>query len=291
MDAFEFIIQKQIQWANNAGLGSRLVGSKTEKGRRTYTPGIEENLFEPLLDSVRRQFESGDGSETKTRADGCLPKMQALHSSSALCANVFQYWLKTGRLDEIAYACGLCYESDKDAQNMSFEAKIPIDSRFKTSPNLDVLIENKDGSKIKAHAIESKFSEPYSARVHSGMDIKYFDDKDMWRDIPNIAYVAEEICPEDRIFKNLHAAQLIKHTLALKKKYGKSNFRLLYLWYDSIGEQSHNHEKEIDIFAGYAEADGIKFHALTYQELILSLAQKYRDSDKEYIQYITSRYL
>jgi len=51
------------------------------------------------------------------------------------------------------------------------------------------------------------------------------------------------------------------------------------------------HREEIDTFLQVTQADKIKFHALSYQELISTLNRRYRPEHEEYISYITERYL
>ena len=77
----------------------------------------------------------------------------------------------------------------------------------------------------------------------------------------------------------------------MKRQFGRGGFRLLYLWYDVLGEQGKRHHDEVAEFAKVAEKDGIKFHSLTYQELIVKLASQFRLSHQEYIRYLTERYL
>jgi hypothetical protein len=43
MNAYNYIVEKQIQWALNHGI--ELIGSKYERGRRTYTRELNQNLF------------------------------------------------------------------------------------------------------------------------------------------------------------------------------------------------------------------------------------------------------
>lgn len=108
------------------------------------------------------------------------------------------------------------------------------------------------------------------------------------------AFVSDQrdyLSPDDGKFKYLHSAQLIKHILGLKKKCGKRGFRLLYLWYDVLGYDGSKHRDEIGKFAQIAKSDGIKFHALSYQELIVRLTNEYRQDHPKYIGYITDRYL
>ena len=113
----------------------------------------------------------------------------------------------------------------------------------------------------------------------------------IWDDIPQLHAFAKDICPDDNKFHFLHSAQLIKHILGLKRKYGHNGFRLLYLWYDVLGEEGKRHQDEIAEFTEVTKKDGIKFHALSYQELIVSLANKQRENHPDYIRYLTERYL
>jgi len=296
MNAHEYILSKQIQWAHNNDI--KLVGSEKARGRPAYTQNLNENLFEPLNPDVEKQIGEGDGGETKPKK-GVLPKMRAVHSSSALGVNIFQYWMNINQIPKIAAACGLCSKNNNTPQKMTFEEKFQISKKFIFSPNIDVTIENSEESKYKLFAIECKFSEAYTSRGHSGIDPKYLDIKDIWKGIPRLHKLAKKISPDDNRFKYLHEAQLIKHILGLKKYIldlekkdkVKKSFRLLYLWYDCIGHEGSKHRKEIESFTKTAKSDKIKFHAMSYQELIIKLSKEYRDTHKEYFKYITSRYL
>ena len=88
MKGYEYILAKQTAWADNCGI--LLVGSKGKRGRPAYTPKLHQNLFQALLPEVRESFAAGDGGELGS--PGLPGKMQAVHSSSALGVNVFQYW-------------------------------------------------------------------------------------------------------------------------------------------------------------------------------------------------------
>jgi hypothetical protein len=105
MNAYNYIVEKQIQWALNHGI--ELDGSKGEKGRRTYTRELNQNLFRSLSPLATEQFEKGDGNEINGE-DGNPSKMQAVHSSSALGVNIFQYWQDKKQASVIAAACGFC---------------------------------------------------------------------------------------------------------------------------------------------------------------------------------------
>jgi len=287
--AHEYILSKQIMWALNQGIA--LIGSKGQRGRQTYAPTLKQNLFEPLESEVRKSFERGDGNEINGNPDSPA-KMQAVHSSSAMGVNIFQYWQKIGQATEIAAACGFCRKGDNISQKIVFEDKYPIDGkRFRFAPNIDVVIHNSDSAKVKRFAIECKFTEAYSSHGHSGLKEEYLKHDSIWDDIPRLHSLAKSICPDDNKFIHLHPAQLIKHILGLKSHFGKEGFRLLYFWYDVLGEEGATHQKEISAFAEKARADGIKFHAMSVQELIITLSNEYRLDHPQYIQYISERYL
>ena len=289
MQAREYILAKQVQWAMNRGF--KLIGSKGERGRPIYTDKLDDNLFQPLDNEVRLSFSRGDGNEIKSSLDGPA-KMQALHSSSALSVNVFQYWKQIEQVPAIAAACGFCRRDNKSPERIVFEDKYVIDnSLLGNPPNIDVVIYNAESAAVKRHAIECKFTEAYSSRSHGGLKPEYLNLADIWRDIPNIHTLAKSISPEDNSFHHLHPTQLIKHILGLKSALGKTGFRLLYLWYDAFGNAGARHREEIDVFSKIAVSDNIKFHALSYQELIINLSHEFRTNHPECIKYLCERYL
>jgi len=173
---------------------------------------------------------------------------------------------------------------------IKFEQKFKIDDRFQYSPNLDVVFFPSQPRKFKAFAIECKFTEAYSSRKHGGLDQKYFTNESAWDNLTSIKRLAKKISPVDSQFSFLHAAQLIKHILGLNCQFGHSRFRLLYLWYDALGGSGFRHRQEVEEFSNIARSDGVLFHATTYQELIVCLAQ-YREQHKKYVSYLTDRYL
>jgi restriction endonuclease-like protein len=286
MKAYEYIISKQTQWALNRSIP--LIGSRSSEGRPAYVTKLEDNLFEPLDPTTRESFERGDGNEI----GGNPSKMQALHSSAALSVNVFQYW-QSKQVSVIASACGLCRKGSIVSEEIVFEDKYLIDDdldKFPKAPNIDVVFHNSDSTSFKRFAVECKFSEAYSSRIHSGLKPAYLDLVQLWSDIPNLYNFAKSICPNEN-FIYLHSAQLIKHILGLKRRFGKSGFRLLYLWYDVLGKDGAIHRDEIEKFSRIAKADSIYFHAMSYQELILIMSKEHRQAHPNYIKYLSERYL
>jgi hypothetical protein len=285
MNGEGYIYVKQTSWASEHGI--ELIGSKGVRGRPAYTTELNDNLFEPLEEEVRHEFEKGDGGELK----GNPSRMQAVHSSSALAVNVFQYWKRIAAAPEIAAASGFCNASNKSAIGIRFEQKFQINPMFDRSPNIDVTIQTTEGSPYEVYAIECKFGEPYSSRGHGGLDPKYLDLQEVWKDVPNIRKLARRISPSDPIFKYLHAAQLVKHILGLKVNHGKRRFRLLYLWYDCLGQDGAAHRIEAEQFTEVAKSDGVNFHQLSYQDLMARLIQYESTNHRPYVQYIINRYL
>ena len=288
MKAYEYILSKQIQWALNQGIN--LIGSRGRHGRPAYTTDLNQNLFEPIDPVIKKSIEIGDGGEINGSPNRPA-KMQAVHSSSALGVNIFQYWQTIDQIHKIAAACGFCRRGNRISEKIVFEDKYPINSSFRYPPNIDVVIHNSNSARYKRFAIECKFSEAYSNQGDHGLKRKYLDLEDVWGDIPNLHELAEELCPNDSIFRYLHPAQLIKHILGLKKAFGKKGFRLLYLWYNVLGEEGAIHQQEVDKFIRVARSDDIKFHAMSYQDLISRIAIEHRAEHGKYIQYITERYL
>ena len=287
MNGYEYILSKQTAWATNSSIS--LVGSKGKRGRPAYTCELDQNLFQPLLPDVRESFASGDGGELgSTEFPG---KMQAVHSSSALGVNVFQYWKSIEAVDVIVAQCGLCRAGSRVSCDIHFEEKYPIDDTFGYHPNIDVVIHNAPSAKVKRFAVECKFSEAYGAHKHGGLKAKYLGLDGLWADIPNLLSFSKRISPDDNEFEHLHPAQLVKHILGLKRQFGRAGFRLLYLWYDVLGGQGKRHRDEVSKFTEVTKTDGINFHSLTYQELIINLEKNLRKEHPDYIRYLTERYL
>ncbi len=288
MGGYEYIVSKQIQWATNKNI--QLIGSKGDKGRKAYTTVLNDNLFEPLEERTQNQFRQGNGNEITGSLDNPA-KMQAVHSSSAIGVNIFQYWQRRGLTNAIAAACGFCNKGSEYTTNIDFEDKYIINTNFIIPPNIDVVFHCKEGSPFNRFAIECKFSEAYSSEKHDGLKDKYLNNPDIWTELPSLHELALEINPMDNRYHHLHAAQLIKHILGLKAVSGKKDFKLMYLWYDALGKDGTDHRADIENFIAIAKKDGIHIHSMTYQELIVLLARDYRNEHPEYIRYITERYL
>lgn len=318
MNGLDFIKSKQQSWAKRKGF-NLLGGTIPNKGEKNYLYSLADNLFKPLSKENLDSYNSGDGNETKDSKTR-LAKMKALHSSSAIVVNLFQYW-QGKDVCPILNACKLTSRTNgvgsliKNIGSISFEKNSIVTSplnyeirfedqfeicedksQFPHSPNIDVVIY----TPLSTIGIESKFTEPYSSRKHGGLKQKYVENLSFWNGLPNLYELAKEISPNDNKFQYLDAAQLIKHILGLTKSCtnkNKSNsrlkhgFRLLYLWYDVIGTEGAEHRKEIEQFAEIVKKDNIKFSHITYQEVIDKLSKEFYTENESYCNYLTDRYL
>jgi hypothetical protein len=128
------LMRKQRAWAT---LEARAVDPKG------YLDSVEANLWRSLSDFSRTAFEKGSGSELKH-------KMRALHSSSALAVNFFDYWT-TAEPTTLMHLL----EFDSPVSAIRFEAQHPTGLQG-IPPNLDVCLVLESGHTV---AIESKFTE------------------------------------------------------------------------------------------------------------------------------------
>jgi len=265
------IVKKQQRsWADN---------HKIEYDGSGYTLKLDDNLFKPLSAGSLSEFSDGDGGEMGTLDK--RGKMQALHSSSALACNVFEFW--RGRN---ASVLAQALELPKDIKDINFERK------FKTglpgnAPNLDVVLTSTDDS---ITAIESKFLEPYSSH-QTGFKEKYFEpNPGRWDQagFPNCQKLAHCLQSGDITFEWLHAEQLLKHILGLSKS--KQSWKLLYLWYEVSGKAAYEHSSEVIKFSSYLKADGIPFLGMSYQSLFSSMQSCAGEPEREYLSYLGGRY-
>lgn len=314
--AIDLILVQQQEWAKDKTLVSGKIIDGEESKDKNYLETIEDNLFpidetKGLRPENIKAYNKGGGSETKTITH--RPKMSALHSSSALVVNLFQYWQNQEiNKTPLLIALGLVNDNDKVGDvKIKFEEKLQIKYVKFGTPNLDVMIEFGD----KIIAIESKFTEPYinESDKNSKMQDSYIEKESLWRGIPHIEKLANAIHAQNyqienckikesidnlRKTKRLDAAQLIKHILGLRtdnEKISKDKkITLLYLWYDVPStEEAKEHQEEIEAFASIAKADGINFRHITYQKVIENLNKeedKNIENFKEYRNYLEERY-
>ena len=254
----------QKAWAESKGL------SFDSKG---YVPEVGTNLRRPLSDQARQGFGRGAGSELTGR-------MKALHSSSALVANFFDYWTDRDKTPLL-----LALEIDAgNAESLDFEAQSPtgLDG---TPPHLDVAIALSSGAVI---GVESKFTEHLERSTVGKSKFKpsYFPDAvGIWTGVglPECQLLAEELRNRRHRFEFLNPWRLLKHALGLATNPG-DRFGLYYLYFDFPGDRSEAHRQEIQFFASRV-GEEMRFRASTYQEVYSRLLTSGWD-EPEYLDYL-----
>lgn len=265
---YESICAQQRAWADQKGI-------KVDKDG--YTLRLRDNLFQSLSPETEEEFESGKGDELGSGDD--RGKMQALHSSSALVLNVFEYW-RNRNVDEIASVCG----APKGMTEMRFEQTHPTPLGG-VPPHLDVEFR---GIGVSPLAIESKFTEPYQRHTKRTIKNGYFSKPGLWVTLPKCENLAKRIHEEEQrgtSFIYLDAPQLLKHILGLTTTFGSTGFELLYLWYEVPSSEAARHCTEIKNFGKYI-GDEVCFRDMTYQELFEAI-NKLPITDRDYISYLS----
>jgi hypothetical protein len=288
MHAIEYIAERQYSWARRHGVPIDNAG---------YAATVNDNLFLPLTAESVRDFQAGAGRELEKN-------IRAAHSSSALVANVFDYWRLYGDIGPIMSA--ICPAlKDYTILDIRFEARCPINWLAPppvpvTPPHLDVVIGFRDSAEpefTKAIAIESKFGELYTQDQGSFAE-RYLSPENagIWTGLQPLREMANQIGDGKNgeiLFRRLHVAQLIKHILGLNSQFrGTQNFELIYLWYPAPGQEAVEHEEEIRRFQMMTQACNpqVQFRAIKYQDLIHTLTKAQGDSHGAYIDYLSERY-
>ena len=260
------ILNQQQTWAEKHGI------KFDENG---YTLSLNDNLFCPLSPRSEEEFRAGRGDELSKG------KMQALHSSSALVVNVFEYW-RGRNVDFIAQACG----ASKGATSLHFERTYPT-RLGGIPPHLDVVFYN---PLFRPLAIEAKFTEPYHRKTKRHIKDKYLDSS-LWKGLAGCESLVRLIRKEETgktSFSFLDVPQLLKHILGLTAKFGKRGFELLYLWYDYPSLEAEKHRQEIRDFEKSISSE-VLFREMTYQELFVKTRDNTRAS-ADYVNYLAERY-
>ena len=268
----KLILNQQQSWARQRGI-------EIDDGGYTLSPS--DNFFSPLSLETIKEFKSGKGDELGE--SGSRGKMQALHSSSALVVNIFEYW-RSRNADTIARACG----TPSGMTEMHFEKTNPTPLGG-IPPHLDV--EFHGAADLKPVAIESKFTEPYHRKTRRIIKDRYLTYKGLWSQLPGCEALIKRIREEEKgktSFIYLDAPQLLKHILGLATKFGTNGFEFVYLWYELPSSEAEKHRQEIKEFKLYA-GDDVYFRDMTYQELF-NILKGSLDADKRYISYLTERY-
>lgn len=268
------LLERQRRWAETA---------RISVDPRGYVSELEKNLFRPLTQKVREALEKGDGGETRDQAERPA-KMRALHSSSSLAANVFDYWTDRNRVP-LANSLQL----GDSISDLLFEKKFPTGLPG-NAPNLDVVLTLAGGHIV---GVESKFTEWMSPKAKNYVPFRdaYFPGKPgLWADLnlPKCQELAEAMFTGRQRFRHLDSAQLLKHALGLAT-HSQGRFSLLYVYFDWPCPAREPHLLELDSFSALVGAE-IGFRPLSYQALYEKLLGELHPEDAPYRDYLRNRY-
>jgi hypothetical protein len=273
MSPVDDIIARQRAWA----VSRELIDTEG------YLPTVEANLRADLSPAAQLAFERGDGAELKDSRTR-LAKMRALHSSSALVVNVFDYW-PTRDTTRLGAALGF----NSGIQSIEFEAQFPtgLDGN---PPNLDLALVLSEGITV---GIESKFTEWLHAKSpqRAAFKPKYFPKANgLWesRGLRQSQALAQAMSDGVKLYRYLDAAQLLKHALGLATQLA-GKFALLYVHLDWPCPEADLHRSEIQDFSSLVGSE-LRFRALTYQEVYKRLSTRADPVDEEYLAYLGGRY-
>lgn len=266
--------EQQRSWADDAGIS-------VDPGGYVYE--LERNLFRPLSPAASKAFEQGDGGETRGRG-ASPPKMRALHSSSALAANVFDYWSNRDRTP-LASALQL----EESISKLCFEHKCPTGLRGH-APNLDVVLTLPSG---RIAGIESKLTEwmtPKATDYVPFRDAYFPEGSGLWRNLnmPGCQKLAEAMYLGRQQFRHLDSALLLKHALGLARRIG-GRFSLFYVYFDWPCPARDRHLLELEAFSGLIGPE-LDFRPLSYQSLVERRQCELQPEDSCYRDYLRSRY-
>lgn len=123
------------------------------------------------------------------------------------------------------------------------------------------------------------------------MKSRYFSLPDAWHDIPACRTLAEQLADGPAGYHRLGASQLLKHILGLKSGTSSQKIRLIYLYYDAIGDEASEHRLEKAQFQAAIAADPIRFVAISVQEFIIRAVRRARNNHRAYVDDLAERYL
>jgi hypothetical protein len=264
------IKQRQRLWATQSTIncdGEYCVDPKSN------VPWLNEATFQDFL--------AADGNEFG--APGERAKIAALHSSSALAVNVFDYWRKRDK-GPLALALGLA----RDIESLSFEQKFSTGVRPR-SPNLDVILNFAGGGLL---AIESKFTEWIGTSGRKALRKAYLPaEPQRWQAVGLIgAQGIAEVCGKNSGFKRLDVPQLLKHMLGLATQKANPEWHLKLIWYRHDEHAAKEMEGEISRFQDMLAEDSGRFSAMTYQDLWGRLGPSLGAEHAGYTSYLEKRY-
>lgn len=250
--------RKELAAAPAESLADRLRDTGAALNEKGYADHFDDALlqhFGPEIKSAIQSDLSGKGgSELVARGDGS-PKFHAAHSSACLAANVFGPWL-VDKHDLLLGGTSFSGETH-------LEVECPSGLRG-TPPTLDCLV---DGPQVLA--VESKCTETFGAHEAAFADAY----RELVASVAHSTWQAEfeRLVEDPRRYRQLDAAQLLKHYLGLRNGYGDRSVTLAYLYWEPTNASDVAacviHAAEVREFARCVDDPRVRFVGMPYQRL------------------------
>ena len=181
-----------------------------------FVSGISADLYE-------LEYRQGAGGELEWQTRNgrrCLPKINAVYSSSALVVNSFAPWkLHLPKLE----LCG-----SFGFRSLYFETIVPT-GLGGTPPHLDFLAESVENNVV---AVESKLIE--YLQPHRAEFSPAYDSRSWPSCIKAYVGIMRQLQENPLRFVYLDAAQLVKHACGLASLAGERHVNLLYLFWEPV---------------------------------------------------------
>lgn len=229
---------------------------------RALLPGLP-------VQAILARYLAGAGDEVRSG------KFASPKSSAALVANAFGYFFE--RPSELPPLPG-CEETAWPASRVELEQVVRFPWSGGRHPHLDVIVQ----SSAVLIGIESKRYEPFRPRKSPSLSTAYW--RPVWGEsMAGYQGVRDQLGKGTSSFRQLDAAQLVKHAFALRtqvhhKSSPQGQAPVLFYLYAEMGawpngelidaEEHRKHREEIAAFATAVAGDEVRFLSCSYQELL-----------------------
>jgi len=251
--------KRQLEWAQARGI-------ETRRDEKTGEPllqvvNLDDNFRVPLPEEARTQLMRGSGGELNP-PDCATGHVYSLASSMALCLNFMEAW-RGGGIEAFAQALG--FDEDRPLRAW-YDVRVPLSVKRTEAPSLDTMLVSVKGDGFM-YGIEAKFCEAYDGKPRPPLTRAYAERKDLLDGWPRIQRVARSLDGHSESAPRfIHASQLIRQLMVMRKNFGRANFALIHLWYDVNDRDARAYQAEIDDFALKARQDGIAFLSKSWQQ-------------------------
>lgn len=269
--------KRQLEWAQARGIETRI--DEQSGVSLLQVVNLDDNFRVPLPDDARTQLMRGSGGELNP-PDCATGHVYSLASSMALCLNFMEAWHGWG-VEKLAQALG--FDEERRLRTW-YDVRVPLTAKRMEAPSMDAMLVSEKGDGFM-FAIEAKFCEAYDGKLRPGLTRAYADRKDLMEGWPRMLRLARTLDGRnEEAPRYIHAAQLVRQLMVLKKNFGRSNFALIHLWYDVDDRDARAYQAELDDVALRARQDGIAFLARSWQQVFkLSAALETPEGWREYM--------